>query len=183
MDDQGFFKKPLLVYMPTRDPKAKKLMKLVEGTILKDERVALATRFFTCIRVDGDNPPTKGPLAGLLKGKKLPRFVVISRDKSVIKRVEGRIKASSLFSAMKRVAKVDYKTSLASYVTKMRKLLNEMDKVDQKQKAYELALKRKKAKPKDKKKLDEMRRRLEEKEKKLNQIQMRELNKKKRRRG
>ena len=165
--------------MPTLNPKAKKVMRLVETTVLRDERIALATKFFTCIKVNGDNPPTKGPLAGLLTGKKLPRFVVISRDKSVIKKVEGRVKASTLFSAMKKVARVDYKTSLSSYVTKMRKLLNALDKLDQKEKAYKIALEKGKARASEKKKIERMRKKLKALEEKLNQIEMKDIKDKK----
>ncbi len=111
-------------------------MNYVEKTVLKDERIGLGAKFFDCMRLDGDALTEGHPLYSLLKGKKLPRCVLVSRDRSMVKKLEGkRIKASTLFSAMKAVSRKDYKTSLTSYVAKMRKLLFEMDKLDQQQKA------------------------------------------------
>ena len=161
-------------------------MRYVEGTVFKDERIALGTKFFSCMRIDGDTLTEGHPLYSLLKkGRRLPRCVVVSRDRSLVKVVEGkRIKASSLFLAMKAVARRDYKTSFTSYISKMRKLLLEMDKLDQQQKALARAKKQAKVKPALKKKvaawekrLKKWAERIDKTEKALNEFVLKPLKK------
>lgn len=136
-------------------------MGYIEGTVFKDERIGLGTKFFLCMRINGDSLTEGHPLFSLLKGKKLPRCVLVSRDHTVVKKLEGkRIKASTLFSAMKYVARKDYKTSLTSYVGKMRKLLFEIDKLDQQQKALARAKRQAKVKPALKRKVEAWEKRL-----------------------
>ncbi len=147
--------------LTTGERSAKRVMSYLEGTVLKDERIALGAKFFHCVRMDGDTLTEGHPLYSLVKGKKLPRCVLVSRDRSLVKKLEGkRIKASTLFAAMKAVARRDYKTSFTSYVAKMRKLLFEMDKLDQQQKALERIKKAARAKPALKKKAQALEKKL-----------------------
>ncbi len=158
---EGTWTKPLFVFLTTSQKSAKRVMAYVERTVFKDERIALGTKFFQCMRLNGDALTEGHPLYSLLKGRKLPRCVVVSRDRSMVKRLEGkRIKASTLFSAMKAVARKDYKSSFTSYVVKMRKLLFEIDKLDQQQKALARAKKQAKVKPSLRRKVEAWEKRL-----------------------
>lgn len=118
------FPRPVLVYISSSDPKSRKNRDYLEHLVFRDARVGLGSHFFLCVRGKEAEIP-QGPLwRKLLRGKKFPRIVALSRDRKIVVKVEGRIKSSSLLSAMQRVVSWDYKSpSFHYYINELRKTL------------------------------------------------------------
>lgn len=123
-------RRPLFLFITSRDPKVSKAVELIEKTAFKDERVALGAKFFRLSQVEAAQIARSHPLYKIVGGRKLPRIVLISMDGKTHKKMEGRISASRLFGAMKSIVRKDFKRNLGSFATKMRKILNDLDKLD-----------------------------------------------------
>ena len=121
--DKILFPKPILVYLSSTDPKAQKNQDYLKKLVFRDARVALGSHFFICVRGGGDEIPADPVWQKLLKGKKLPRIVAVSRDRRVIVRLEGHIKSSNLLAAMKKVASWDYRSPFNYYISELRKTI------------------------------------------------------------
>jgi len=159
---------PLFIYISTTDKRAERTTKYVERTVLKDERVALGCHFFRCIRLGSEKLKADHPLAKLVKGRSLPRIVLVPRDKSRPRVLEGRrIKASTLYGNMRRVSNKFCKTRLDKYVSGMRDILNELDKLDQKKKKHAADKKRGRADARDKQEIDQLEEMIEKAEAQL----------------
>ena len=169
----------MIVFVATKDSKLKKDMDAIEKTVLKDERVALGTRLIECVRLDADIIDPKHPLFALVTGKALPRMAGISRDRSAVEVLDGKVKASNLYNAMKKVSGVDYETRIDTYVADMRNLLNDLDKVDQQAKKLAADKKRGKADQADLDELEEQKKELEERQKELAEVKLKPLGGKK----
>ena len=118
------FPKPVLVYLSSPDPKSQKNQDYLEHLVFRDARVGLGSHFFLCARGNESDIPQDPLWKKLLGGKKFPRIVVISRDRKIVLKVEGRIKSSQVLSAMQRVVSWDYKSpSFHYYINELRKTL------------------------------------------------------------
>ena len=89
--------------------------------------MALGAKFFRLIRIHVSEIGPNHPLRKLASGRRLPRVVLLSLDGKSVKKLEGRISATRLFSAMSSIVRKDFKRSLGSFVSKARKLLNLLD--------------------------------------------------------
>jgi len=123
-------KRPLFLFLTSREPKAAKTTALIEKTVFKDERVCLGAKFFRLCQIEAEKISRSHPLFKLIGGKKLPRIVLISMDGKTHKKMEGRVSAGRLFAAMKSIVRKDFKRNLGAFATKMRKILNEIDKLE-----------------------------------------------------
>ena len=130
-------RRPLFLFITSRDSKVAKAVGLIEKTAFKDERVALGAKFFRLSQVEAAQITRSHPLYKLVGGRKLPRIVLISMDGKTHRKMEGRISAGRLFGAMKSIVRKDYKRNLGTFATKMRKLLNEIDKLEGEKKRLE----------------------------------------------
>ncbi len=120
--------KPVLVYLSSPEPKAQKDQDYLRSLVFRDARVGLGSHFFLCLRGGvGEIPDDPAWKKILLKGKKFPRIVVVSRDFKVVVHLEGRIKSSNLLAAMKRVASWDYRSSFQHYISELRKTIIQLD--------------------------------------------------------
>ncbi len=129
--------RPLFLFITGRSPKALKAVELMEKTTFKDERVCLGAKFFRLTQVNATEITKSHPLYRILGGRRLPRIVLLSMDGKTHRKLEGRISAGKLFSAMSAVVRKDFKRSLGSFATKMRKLLNELDKLESEKRRLE----------------------------------------------
>lgn len=121
--------KPLMLFLTSRNPKDQRAVTLVEQGTFSDERVALGTKFFRVVRMVQDEIAKEHPLADLIGGQAMPRVVLISRDGKTAKKLEGRIGATGLFSAMSAVVAEDCNRKLDTFVREMRKVLNDLEEV------------------------------------------------------
>ncbi len=115
--------KPVLVYLTSSDPKCRKNQDYLEHLVFRDARVALGSHFFLCLRGRAAETPRDPFWAPLLEGKRFPRIVVVSRDRRVVVRLQGRIKSGRVLAAMQKVASWDYKTPFHHYITELRKTI------------------------------------------------------------
>ncbi len=120
-------RKPLLLYITSNERKVARLVRTMEATTWKDERVCLGAKFFRLIRLYASEIGSNHPLRKIVSGKKLPRVVLLSLNGKTVKKLEGKITATRLFSAMKSIVRKDFKRSLGTFVSRMRKLLNSLD--------------------------------------------------------
>jgi hypothetical protein len=119
-----------MLFITASDKKTMKLLAAIQQVTLRDERVALACKFFKKVRVTGDVIGRGHPLAKVIGGKKLPRIVLLTRDGTYHKKLEGKITASKLYKAMDKVVRKDSKGKLKKFVSEMRKILTALDSLD-----------------------------------------------------
>ena len=100
----------------------------IEDIVLKDEKVALGMKAFRTVRMHPDHAAEEPLIAG--EGSTVPRMVFVEPTKMKVTVLEEKkIKASALYSSMKRVAAVFYKEKLDKVVKSHLKILGEQDKL------------------------------------------------------
>ena len=116
--------KPLLVYV-CADGTCEDAEKF-ESLTLKNDKVALGTRAFRCLRMTPEEVLEEPVLADA--GKTVPRLVFLDPVKMKTKVVETKdLKASKVFKTMKSSAASFWKEKLDGLVKKHLKLLTEQD--------------------------------------------------------
>ena len=118
----------MLVYV-TSDDAADDDTRKLEDICFKDERVAIGSKFFRCVKVTA----AAAAEDRLLKqnGKSTPRLLLVTRNYDVVAVLEGRkLSASKINKAMSKACSSEYKTSFGSMLSKYAKLLNELDRLD-----------------------------------------------------
>jgi hypothetical protein len=119
--------KPLLIYVCDEDAGCEGFDKL-EEVVLKDEKIGLGMKAFRTMKMHPDNVDEDPLIAE--EGKGVPRMILIepvSMKTTVLE--QKRIKTSSLYRAMKKVAGKFYKQKLDKIVKTHLKLLGEQDKL------------------------------------------------------
>jgi hypothetical protein len=100
----------------------------VESVILKDERVALGSRAFTCVRISPEDA-AEDPILSKA-GKEVPRFVLVTADYKAASVLEkNKLSAGALWDGMKGAADKYYTKPLEGAVKGMRDVLIEVDKL------------------------------------------------------
>lgn len=142
--------KPIMVYIS--DPNATEGFNKVEQVVLTDDKVAVGTRAFTCIKM---SPEQAGEDRLLAKaGKDLPRIVFVSSDYAKVEVVEGgKLSVGGLWSEMQSQYRKHYKGDLEKNVKTLIKVLGEFDKIANERKLIE-AEKARADKPTDKDQAD-----------------------------
>lgn len=96
--------------------------------MLKDEKVALGMKGFKTVKMHPDHTELDPLLKG--EGKAVPRMLIVDPTKMKVSVLEkGKLKASSLYSAMKKVSGKVYKEKLDKVVKSHLKLLTEQDQL------------------------------------------------------
>jgi thioredoxin-related protein len=128
--------KPILIYLTTTNEKFAVEQQNVDATALMDERVGLSSKLFTMIKTDGDAITKSHPFAkNLGVGGDLPRFVVFSSKGQSVGSLEGTVSPSKLFQLMKKASAPEYVVNVDTWVKDYQKILTELDKLDNLQKA------------------------------------------------
>jgi len=119
--------KPILVYVCDEADGCEAFEK-IEEIVLKDEKVALGMKAFRTLRMHPDDVDADPILKE--RGKGVPRMIFIEPNKMKFQILEPKkVKASALFSAMKKTAKGFWKESLATVVKSHQKLMVDQDKL------------------------------------------------------
>ncbi len=127
--------RPVVVFLTSEDPEAAGGMKLASG-VLADERVAIGSKMFHVVKMDGDKISRDHVHAATLAGKALPRFVVLDGGTGKkVGSIEYRPTPSSLFALMKKAAAKAYKSDIEKVIKDYQKMLTELDKVEAKRNA------------------------------------------------
>jgi hypothetical protein len=120
--------KPMLIYITSDDNTGAYTRKL-EDVCFPDERVAIGSKFFKCIKITTGNALQDRLLTK--HGKSSPRLLLVTRDYKVLSVLEGKkISSGKLVKAMSNLARKEYKTSFDSMVSGYAKLLNELDRLE-----------------------------------------------------
>jgi len=122
--------KPMLVYV-TSDDNTDSTTRKLEDVCFADERISIGAKFFDCIKVTAGNALQDR----LLKenGDETPRILLVSRDYEVQDVLEpNSLSSGKIVRAMSRAVRTDYKDSFDRLVSKYAKLLNELDRLDDK---------------------------------------------------
>jgi len=142
----------------------------IQTSVFAQEKIGLAVKAFRMLRMSPEDAEKDPILAE--EGKGIPRLIVVNPAKEKVRVFEEkRIKASSLYKEMKRVAGNCYEEKLDKVVKKHFKLLGERDKAGNalkglQEKETRLAEKGEKAK----RKLEELREEMKELEKELEEL-------------
>jgi hypothetical protein len=118
--------KPMMIYIA--DPAVTDGFNKVEQVVLTDDKVAVGTRAFRCIKMT----PEQAGQDRLLKeaGKELPRVVFVTADYAKVEVVEGgKLSVGGLWSEMQAQYKKHYKGDLEKNVKSLIKVLGEFDKI------------------------------------------------------
>ena len=119
--------KPVVVYVCDEAAGCEGFDKL-EEVVLKDEKVALGMKGFKTVKMHPD--PRRRRPAARRQGQDRPAHDDRRPDQDEGQRLEkGKLKASTLFSAMKKASGKVYKEKLDKVVKTHLKLLNEQDKL------------------------------------------------------
>jgi len=123
-----YAKRPMLVYV-TSDDATNAISRKLEDVGFADERVAIGSKFFKCIKIStGDALQDR-----LIKkhGKSTPRLIFLKRDYTVLSVLERRnLSGGKIVKSMARLARAEYKNSFDSMVSTYAKLLNELDRLE-----------------------------------------------------
>lgn len=164
-EDLKASEKPVLYFLTTDDARDKSRMNIVQSTVLMDERVATAAKFFNCVRMNGDSLEKDHALYSELKGKNLPRMVVLTSSGKKVGSIEGKVSPSRLYGMMKKSAEKEYSVRLDTLVKRHRDLLNQIDKLDGRKKV--LASKEQRSEGRENSDIRKLRREIEVTELKL----------------
>ena len=123
------FERPILVYLTSSTDEARTSQDVVEGTTLKDERVAIASKLFTMVRDNGDQITRDHPFHRWIGGNQLPRFVVFTSDGQKVGKLEGRASPSKLYGLMKKAAVKEYVVNLDRTIKDYQKILTALDRL------------------------------------------------------
>ena len=121
--------RPLLVYLTSSGEKEQQAQDVLEGTSLKDERVSIASKFFTMVRDDGDQITKDHPYYRWIGGRELPRFVVFTSGGDKVGKLEGRASPSKLYGLMKKAIAKDYVVNLDRTIKDYQKILTSLDRL------------------------------------------------------
>lgn len=144
----------------------------IESVVLKDERVALGSRAFTCVRMSPDDA-AEDPIVSKT-GKEIPRFVLVSPDYKAATALEkNKLSGGALWDGMKGTADKHYAKPLEGAVRDMRDVLIEIDKLYGERKTLSEKLERlqEKGSAADKKAVEEKIAALDERQKKIEERQ------------
>jgi hypothetical protein len=124
--------KPVIVYVCDEAAGCEGFDKL-EEVVLKDEKVAIGMKAFKTVKMHPDDAELDPLLKG--HGKALPRMLIINPTKMSVAVLEkGKLKASSLYSAMKKVSAAVYTDKLDKAVKSHLKFLTAQDQLVNRQK-------------------------------------------------
>ncbi len=119
--------KPILVFVCDETEVCEGIDK-INDIILKDEKIALGMRAFRTVKMDPEQVEADAILTG--HGKDVPRMLLVDPVKTKVTVVEkSKLKASGLFSAMKKVSGKFWKEKLDKVVKDHLKMLTEQDKL------------------------------------------------------
>ena len=120
--------RPMLVYVMSDDNTDSNTRKL-EDICFADERVAIGSKFFDCIKITAGDALQDRLLAA--HGDSTPRLLLITRDYDVEEVLEKKeLSSGRVVRAMSGTVRKDYSDSFDSMVSNYGKLLNELDRLD-----------------------------------------------------
>jgi hypothetical protein len=127
--------KPLIVLLGTDLPDAAKKVAELDQKVFGDENVAVGARLFRAVKMKGDKVSKDHAHWATLGGRELPRAIVVDATGQKAGTLEGNdLSASGLFKLMKKAASKTYKADLDKIVKETSSLLDEMDRIEAKQK-------------------------------------------------
>jgi len=120
--------RPMLVYVMSDDATDSNTRKL-EDVCFVDERVAIGSKFFDCIKITAGDAMQDRLLSK--NGDSAPRLLLVTRDYEVEDVLESReLSSGKVVRAMSSTVRADYANSFDSMVSNYAKLLNELDRLD-----------------------------------------------------
>jgi hypothetical protein len=119
--------KPFLIWVA--DENAAEGFDQLGKVILADDRVAIGSHAFTCVKMTPAQV-AEDPALKEKGGKEVPRLVFVSADYSSVTPVEkGRLSVGGTYDVMKATARKHYKNDFDKAVREVRSILTEYDKV------------------------------------------------------
>ena len=123
-----FLERPMLVYV-TSDDATNSISRKLEDVGFADERVAIGSKFFKCVKISAGNALQDRLIKA--NGKATPRLLFVKRDYTVMATLERKnLSGGKIVKAMAKLARSEYKNSFDSMVSSYAKLLNELDRLE-----------------------------------------------------
>jgi len=121
--------KPVIVYFYSGRMDEEKLEK-TERKMFGNDDLAIATKFYRCLRIDADQISSEKIRA--LYVKKLPTLYVLNAEGKVLARKEGALSAPSILGELKRAYKKVHGVNLAPRIKSFSRFLDRLDKASDK---------------------------------------------------
>ena len=122
--------KPLLVYVYNDETDEEARYSIEEASAFFDDKVAVGARLFDCVRIDMESAKTDGALKDHLGRDNTVIFLRPNyKFVSAIEFKSTKVKARSVFGAMCKTMKLDYKNCVATTYKKMKTLQKERAKL------------------------------------------------------
>jgi hypothetical protein len=127
--------RPMMVYVPSDDPKDSLTRKL-ESVVFKNERVAIAAKFFETLKITRRHALNDRLLAS--HADPTPQIVFLRRDYTEHTALQGKqISASKLLKAMEALVREEYVNDFDAMLRAYAKLLDELDRLESKRETLE----------------------------------------------
>ncbi len=124
-DENG---RPVFLYMTSSDEEMTQKIQTYEDSVLYNEKVCIAARFFDCYQVDVTDIDKDHPILKLIKKPRALTFYTIHGGK-ILYGSKEKPSASSLFQICSKTLKKLYHVSLKKIAKEEEKILDELDKV------------------------------------------------------
>jgi hypothetical protein len=120
--------RPALIYLTSSDEKWATKVETYENSVLYNEKVCIATKFFDCYQVDTADLEDDHPLHNLIK-KPRPLTIHTVHKGKVICSTKEKPSSSNIFLVCDRTLKKAYSVSLEKIAREEEKILDELDKL------------------------------------------------------
>lgn len=120
--------KPIFLYLTSSDEDMAQKIETYENSILVNEKVCIAAKFFDCFQVDLYELEDDHPILTLIKKPKPLTFYTIHQGK-VLYKTKEKPSASQIFSTCSRTLKKCFSASLDKIVAREEKILDELDEI------------------------------------------------------
>lgn len=120
-------RKPVLVYLYSASADLEKTEKL-ENRMFGDDDLAMASRFFRCVRVDAD--AIRSESLRREYAPRLPAFYLLDPDGKVLTRKCGRATPGNLVGLLRRGYRETYGKSLRPRLTRLEKYLDRLEETE-----------------------------------------------------
>jgi hypothetical protein len=132
--------RPMMIYIPSDDP-TDAITRKLEGVVFKNEKVAIAAKFFETLKISRKHALDDRLLAS--HTDPTPQIVFLRRDYTEHAALHKKqISASKLLKAMKSLVREEYVNDFDTLIRAYAKLLDELDRLESRREALEQQRKR-----------------------------------------
>jgi hypothetical protein len=120
--------KPIFLYITSTEEEMEQKVTTYEDSILVNEKICIAAKFFDCYQVDVTDIDEEHPLREMIKKPKPLTFYTLYKGE-IVSNTEEKPSVSTLLSACSRTLKKSHQVSLDKVTKEEVKILDDLDKI------------------------------------------------------